>query len=181
MKLIQNRRFGFFLVLFIFLAILLIVALKSRPPYEITSTDEKLITPTVATAPEIIKIQDSPLKNSVIAAGDFLARQQLPNGEISYQVDVLTEARDYSPSYIRLIAGTGALFTVCRVSGDEKYCKAGDLALDHYLERIITDEKHFPGACFYSSGTCQLGGSALAVDAIYKRWQVTGDFKLGET
>jgi hypothetical protein len=180
MKLIPNRRFGIFLILFVLLATISIIALKSGPSSQAASTDEKLMTPTAVTAPQTVKIQNSPLKISVIAAGDFLARQQLPNGEISYQVDVLTEAREYSPSYIRLIAGTGALFTVCRVSGQEKYCTAGDLALDHYLERIITDQEHFQGACFYTSGTCQLGGSALAVDAIYKRWQVTGDFKLGE-
>jgi hypothetical protein len=180
MKLIPNRRFGIFLVLFVLLATISIVALKSGPSSQAASTDAKLMTPTAVTVPQTIKIENSPLKISVIAAGDFLARQQLPNGEISYQVDVLTEAREYSPSYIRLIAGTGALFTVCRVSESKRYCTAGDLALDHYLERIIADAEHFQGACFYTSGTCQLGGSALAVDAIYKRWQVTGDFKLGD-
>ncbi len=130
-------------------------------------------------APKTISISDSPLKDSVIAAGDFLARHELPNGELSYQVDIFSGARDYSPSYVRLIAATGTLFTVCRVSGDSKYCRAGDLALDHYLEQLIVDPKHFPGACLYTSGTCELGGSALAVDAIYKRWQATGNLKLG--
>src|SRR5688572_8212487 len=180
MRLIKNKPFTIFLAAAALIAIVLAVVTTNRPPSQTTLTDADLITPTLSRAPQTIEIPNSPLKISVIAAGDFLARQQLPNGEISYQVDVLTEAREYSPSYIRLIAGTGALFTVCRVSGSEKYCDAGDLALDHYLERIITDAEHFQGACFYTSGTCQLGGSALAVDAIYKRWQVTGDFKLGE-
>lgn len=137
-------------------------------------------TSTPNTAPSIVPFPDSPLKESLIAAGAYLVRQQLSNGELSYQVNVLTGERDFSPSYVRLIAGTGALFTVCRVSGDEEYCQAGDRALDHYLDRLIVDPLHFPGACFYTSGTCQLGGSALAVDAIYKRWQATGDFQYGE-
>ncbi|MBM3126366.1 MAG: hypothetical protein FJZ87_15065 [Chloroflexi bacterium] len=136
-------------------------------------------TPTPNTAPSIVPLPDSPLKESLIAAGDYLVRQQLSNGELSYQVNVLTGERDFSPSYVRLIAGTGALFTVCRVSGNEQYCRAGDRALDHYLDRLIVDPLHFPGACFYTSGTCQLGGSALAVDAIYKRWQATGNFQYG--
>ena len=134
--------------------------------------------PAAALATQSIPIPETPLKGSIIAAGDYLVRQQLANGELSYQVDIQSGARDYSPSSIRLIAGSGALFTVCRVSGDPKYCQAGDLALDHYLEQLVVDPKHFAGTCFYTSGTCQLGGSALAVDAIYKRWLATGDFAL---
>ena len=150
-----------------------------------SSSDEEpknipTVTPTaIVLPPQTISIPDSPLKDSMIAAGDFLVRHELPNGELSYQVDIKTSARDYSPSYIRLIAGTGALFTVCKVSGDSKYCDAGDLALNHYLEQLIVDPNHFPGACFYTEGSCELGGSALAIDAIYKRWQATGNFKLG--
>jgi hypothetical protein len=84
----------------------------------------------------------------------------------------------YSPSHVRLIAGTGSLFTVCRVSADLKYCNAGDLALEHYLELLVSDPANFRGTCFYTEGNCQLSGAALAVDAIYKRWQATGGFLL---
>jgi hypothetical protein len=133
---------------------------------------------TAALIPKTIPIEDSPLKNSIIAAGDYLVRQQLPNGELSYQVDFMTDERAYAPSYIRLVGGTGSLFTVCRVSGDLKYCSAGDLALDHYLEMLVSDPQHFTGTCLYTNGNCQLGGAALTVDAIYKRWQATGDFIL---
>lgn len=133
---------------------------------------------TPALVPETIAIEDSPLKDAVVSAGDYLVRQQLPNGELSYQVDFMTGERSYSPSYIRLIAGTGSLFTVCRVSGDSKYCESGDRALDHYLEFLVSDPERFTGTCLYTNGNCQLGGAALTVDAIYKRWQATGDFIL---
>lgn len=148
----------------------------------VTPTVEVSTTPTFipAIAPEVILIKDSPLKDSIIAAGDYLVRQQLPNGELSYQVDFMTGERSYSPSHVRLIAGTGALFTVCRVSGDSKYCNAGDLALNHYLELLVSDPKQFKGTCFYTEGNCQLGGAALTVDVIYKRWQATGGFFLEE-
>jgi hypothetical protein len=131
-----------------------------------------------ARIPEKILIADGPLKKAIIAAGDYLVRQQLPNGELSYQVDFMTGERAYSPSHVRLMAGTGSLFTVCRVSGDLKYCDAGDLALNHYLELLVNDPENFKGTCLYTEGTCQLGGAALTVDAIYKRWQATGDFSL---
>jgi len=162
------------------LTIMLIFVKEDGSPGFPSADDPITSSPTAALSPQIVPLPDSPLKDSVIAAGDYLVRQQLSNGELSYQVDIFTEARDYSPSYIRLIAGTGALFTVCRVSGDSKYCQAGDAALDHYLEGLIIDPKHFPGACYYTSGTCQLGGSALAVDAIHKRWLATGSLSLGE-
>jgi hypothetical protein len=133
---------------------------------------------TPALVPKTIPITESPLKDSIIAAGDYLVRQQLPNGELSYQVDFMTGERSYSPSYLRLVGGTGALYTVCRVSGDSKYCKAGDLALDHYLEMLVSDPKHFSGTCLYTNGSCQLGGAALVVDAIYRRWQASDGFIL---
>jgi hypothetical protein len=136
------------------------------------------IEPSSTRVPQTISVADDPLKESILAAGDFLVRQQLPNGELSYQVDFMTGERSYSPSHVRLIAGTGSLFTVCRISGDSKYCNAGDLALDHYLDLLVSNPASFRGACFYTDGTCQLGGAALAVDAIYKRWQVTDNFLL---
>jgi hypothetical protein len=180
MKQILNNQIKNILIAIVLIAVM-VVLIKYSSPVESTQTKIPTVTPIPPVlAPQTISIPDSPLKQSIIAAGDYLVRQQLSNGEISYQVDILTGAREYSPSYVRLIAGTGALFTVCRVSGDSKYCDAGNLALDHYLEELIIDPKHFPGACFYTTGNCQLGGSALAVDAIYKRWQATGNFRLGD-
>ncbi len=152
---------------------------KSNPPVA-PAAPTVFVTPaptfTPARTPVLIPIEDSPLKDSVIAAGDYLVRQQLTNGELSYQVDFITGARSYSPSYARLIAGSGSLFTVCRVSGDAKYCSAGDLALGHYLESLVSDPEKFKGICLYTEGSCQLSGSALTVDAIYRRWQATGTF-----
>ncbi|MFN8411026.1 MAG: hypothetical protein U0Z26_01425 [Anaerolineales bacterium] len=147
------------------------------------STPEVTVTATslaVRPIPQSISIPDSPLKKSIIAAGDYIVRQQIANGELSYQVDVFTGAREYSPSYLRLMSGTGALYSLCRVTGDSKYCNAGDLALNRYLELLVTDPDRFKGTCLYTSGVCELGGSALTVDAIYKRWQATGNFKLGD-
>ncbi len=154
----------------------------SQPQETVTPTPPHLLpsTPTFTPAlvPETIPIDEGPLKDSIIASGDYLVRQQLVNGELSYQVDFLTGERSYTPSYLRLIAGTGSLYTVCRVSGNSKYCEAGDRALDHYLEMLISDPQHFTGTCLYTNGGCPLGGAALTVDAIYKRWQATGGFIL---
>lgn len=138
------------------------------------------VIPTTVRTPKVIPIEESPLKDSVIAAGDYLVRQQLPNGELAYQVDFLTNERSYTPSYIRLIAGAGSLYTVCRVSGDLTYCEAGDRALDHYLEFLVNDPSHFKGTCLYTNGACPLGGAALTIDAIYKRWQATSDVTLAD-
>jgi hypothetical protein len=138
-------------------------------------TTEPIVVPQVA-----YSIPDSPLKQSIIAAGDYMVRQQLANGELSYQVDFQSNAREYYPSNIRLIAGTGSLYTVCRISGEAKYCDAGDKALDRYLDLLLTEPEQFTGTCLYANGTCELGGTALAVDAIYKRWQAKGDLTLGK-
>ncbi len=173
--------------LFAFLGIIILAGIlffvsKQNSPTIIPATPTVMVTPaptwTPARTPKNLPIADDPLKASIIAAGEYIARQQLPNGELSYQVDFLTGERAYSPLHIRLLGGTGSLYTVCRVSGDLKYCNAGDLALNHYLQALVVDPKKFKGTCFYAEGSCQLGGAALTVDTIYKRWQATGDFFL---
>lgn len=145
--------------------------------YEMLPT--ALPTPTPVPVPETFPVNTTPLKSAVIKAGEYLVRQQLPNGELSYQVNILNNERTYSPSHLRLVAGTGALFTVCRVSGNAAFCDAGDRALEHYLELLVSDPQGFKGTCFYTNGNCPLGGAALMVDVIYKRWQATGAFMLG--
>lgn len=148
-----------------------------------TPIEETVATPTVEPVvekPQSPSLPNSPLKQSVVAAGEYMIRQQLTNGELSYQVDFQSGAREYSPSAIRLIGGTGSLYTVCRISGESKYCSAGDKALDKYLDLLVTEPKQFVGTCLYTSGNCQLGGSALTIDTIYKRWQTKGSFMLGE-
>ena len=180
----SNFKKYFLLFLFLLISVSAIFFwIKSDSP--VASTTSTLVvtsapTFTLARIPKIIPIEDSPLKDSIISAGDYLVRQQLTNGELSYQVDFLTGERAYTPSYIRLVAGTGSLFTVCRVSGDSKYCNAGNLALEHYLEFLVSDPEKFKGICLYTEGSCQLSGSALTVDAIYKRWQATSIFFLND-
>jgi hypothetical protein len=171
----------------ILLAIVILLALagifffsQREDPSDVPPVPSVSAAPTqpAARLPKTFPIPNGDLKDSVIAAGDYLVRQQLPNGELSYQVDFMTGERAYSPSHVRLMAGTGALYTVCRVSKDLEYCEAGDLALDHYLEALVTDPERFRGTCLFAEGICPLGGAALTVDTIYKRWQATGDFSL---
>jgi len=169
-------------VLILLAGILFFAAKEKTPKAPVPVTAEAVSAPTLTTArtPETIPVAEGVLKDSIITAGDYLVRQQLPNGELSYQVDFMSGERMYSPSHVRLMAGTGSLFTVCRVSADLKYCSAGDRALDHYLELLVRDPENFRGTCLYTEGNCQLGGAALTVDTIYKRWQATGDFFLGD-
>lgn len=154
---------------------------QAPAPPTISSPPTPSLTPTPTFAPpKTLPLADSPLKESIIAAGDYLVRQQLSNGELSYQVDFMTGARAYSPVHLRLMGGTGALYTVCRAAQDLKYCAAGDAALKHYLRLLVKDESKFKGACLYAEGNCHLGGAALTVDTIYKRWQATGSVMLDE-
>ena len=176
-----KKYFLIFLLALIFFLSAIFFRIKSESPVAFTTPTIALtLAPTFTPAriPKTPPIEDSPLKDSIISAGDYLVRQQLTNGELPYQVDFISGARAYSPSYIRLVAGTGSLFTVCRVSGDSKYCSAGDLALEHYLEFLVSDPEKFKGICLYTEGSCQLSGSALTVDAVYKRWQATSIFFL---
>jgi hypothetical protein len=175
----SRKRYLLAAVFLLALAGILFFTRSEKPPETIVTVEASPV-PTLQPArlPKNFPIADGDLKDSVIAAGEYILRQQLPNGELSYQVDFMNGERGYSPSHVRLIAGTGALFTVCRVSDDLKFCRAGDLALDHYLAELVTDPDHFRGTCFYAEGICPLSGAALTVDTIYKRWQATGDFSL---
>lgn len=151
------------------------------PETAVTETPATLPTEVSARAPVLLPIRENrPLKQAILSAGDFLVRQQLVNGELAYQVNVLNDDRSSTPSYIRLMGGTGALYTVCRVSEDSFYCDAGDRALEHYLPMLLSDPERFKGTCLYTNGGCPLGGASATIDAIYKRWQATGSVMLGE-
>jgi len=149
---------------------------NSDQPESQVVAPEELPSPTAvsAHAPEVLPLANSALRSSITAAGDYLVRQQLANGELAYQVNLLTSDRSSTPSYIRLMGGTSALYTVCRVAGDTVYCEAADRALEHYLPNLLTDPDHFKGTCLYTNGACPLGGATVTIDAIYKRWQATG-------
>ncbi len=170
----------YFLALFIFaFGIVACANPNITPTQEIVSfTSTPAPTSFPIRTPEIIFIQDSPLKESILEAGDYLMRQQLTNGELAYQVNFINDDRAYASSDIRLMSGTGSLYTVCRISGDLKYCNSADLALTHYLQNLVTDEQKFKGTCFYANGGCSLGGATSTIDAIYKRWQATSKFML---
>ncbi|MCZ2121279.1 MAG: hypothetical protein LC108_03340, partial [Anaerolineales bacterium] len=80
----------------------------SQPPAPTpTPTAQRLIE-----KPQTLALAEDPLKASILAAGEYIVRQQLENGELAYQVDFKTNQREYSPSIIRLMGGTGALYTV---------------------------------------------------------------------
>lgn len=175
---LPRKKYVLAFVILIALAGLFFAVNPQTQKKQITVSTLPVPTRAPARTPQTIPVADGALKDSIIAAGDYLVRQQLSNGELSYQVDFMSGERTYSPSHIRLMAGTGALFTVCRVSADLKYCNAGDLALEHYLELLVSNPASFRGTCFYTEGNCQLGGAALTVDTIYKRWQATGNFFL---
>lgn len=153
-------------------------ASPTQAPIEISFTPTSPPTAVPIRTAEIISIEDSPLKTSIIEAGEYIVRQQIANGALAYQVNILNDDRAYAPSDIRLMAGVGSLYTVCKVSGDSRYCHSADLALSHYLENLVGDPTRFAGTCFYTNGGCPLGGAALTIDAIYKRWQASGSFTL---
>jgi hypothetical protein len=168
--------------------VLVAIVLSSRDRFwERRTAERPQGTPTVVviekptpTPPATVAEMQQLLTRSIVAAADYLVVNQLSNGELPYQVDITTGDRSAPASHIRLIAGAGSLYTACRVADDDKYCRAGDLALLRYLGQVIEGE-NFPGACFYSRGGCMLGGNAIAIDAIYRRWQATGDYDLGDT
>lgn len=147
---------------------------------QVGATQAASAVPTIlsANAPQSLSLKSDPLTNSILKAGDYLARQQLANGELAYQVNILTNDRSSTPSNIRLMGGVGALYTVCRVSEDSTYCESADRALEHYLPNLLTDPEHFKGTCLYANGACPLGGATITIDAIYKRWQANGSVLL---
>lgn len=153
---------------------------SNQPEIQIPLTSTAIPIPTTlsAHAPKVPPLATSPLKNSITSAGDYLLRQQLPNGELAYQVNLFTNDRSSTPSNLRLMGGVSALYSVCRVTQDSTYCEAADRALEHYLPDLLTDPERFKGTCLYTNGVCPLGGATVSIDAIYKRWQANGSVLL---
>lgn len=167
------------ILLLAFAAYLWLTANTPEPPQPVPAT--QTVIPTFAAhPPQTLPLAENPLKKNILAAGDYLVRQQLANGELPYQVNILTNDRSSTPSYIRLMGGVSALYTVCRVAADSSYCESADRALTHYLPNLLADPQRFKGTCLYTNGACPLGGAAAAIDAVYKRWQASGSVLLDD-
>lgn len=150
----------------------------SQQPAESIETPIPEPTTALVNRPTTLPLADNSLKRAITAAGDYLVRQQLANGELAYQVNVLTGDRSSTPSNLRLMGGVSALYTVCRVSEDSDYCESADRAFAHYLPNLLTDPQRFKGTCLYANGGCPLGGATVSIEAIYKRWQASGSVLL---
>ena len=78
------------------IVIAILISSSGRDQFLLVRTSVEIATaePTVL-PPNSIPIPDSPLKESIIAAGEYMVRQQLTNGELSYQVDFQSGAREF--------------------------------------------------------------------------------------
>ena len=86
-------RRNIFMIAALILALVIFISFQTKTDSTVVaaSTPTTVISPTTtqtpARKPVTIPIADGDLKDAVLAAGDYLVREQLPNGELSYQVD----------------------------------------------------------------------------------------------
>ncbi len=130
--------------------------------------------------PVPIRIADDPLVDAMLAAGDFVVRQQLPNADLTYQIDVTTGNRRHLPVSVRQLATVGGLYVLCEVADAPMYCATADRALQYYWKDIVPVPEPYEGKCYSSYGGCTTGATGIAIDVVHKRWRATGSVMLGE-
>lgn len=118
---------------------------------------------------------DPVLEEFVVNAADYVVRLQEDDGELPYQLvfDIESEYLVITPDTgyeIRSIAGVGNLFNVCSYTGDRSYCDQAEAALEYYVNNnSLYFGEEIDGIGYLSGDSIQLGGTALLVDALYKK------------
>ncbi|MGH7213916.1 MAG: hypothetical protein ACREIT_04055, partial [Tepidisphaeraceae bacterium] len=116
------------------------------------------------------------LIDSAHAAGQYLARVTQSDGKFKYEYNPITD--DYPPSYniVRHAGTTYAMFELQGVRPDVALLDAANRALGYLVEQAKpTEVNGMPASCVVEDRQTKLGGNALAVVAIAKCIEVTGD------
>ncbi len=127
----------------------------------------------------IIKLSSSAAPNLLDRArmaGEYLTRSVDKDGKFAYIYDPTT---DYVPPKYNIIRHAGTVYSMMELygeTGDAELLAAGKRAIG-YLARNAKDIETAdgPGACIVEKGYAKLGGNALAIVALAKYTETTGD------
>ncbi len=113
---------------------------------------------------------------AAVAAGDYLRRAVRPDGSFVYAY--LPKTGDEKDSY-NLLRHAGSAYSMLELAdetGDRALLRAAERALDFLRHRIVACRAAgLPAACVVENGHVKLGGNALAILALARHVEATGD------
>ncbi len=116
------------------------------------------------------------IENSLQLAGEYLVKATKNDGEFIYLYDAETDIEDDSYNMVRHAGTVYAMFELYEWNKDEKVKEAGTRALGYLVEHIKTCTRGPRNAvCLIDGGEIRLGGNALAIVALAKYQEATGD------
>lgn len=124
---------------------------------------------------EQINKKDSLLQAAVLG-GDYLINAMYPDGKFIYEQNPRTGSRSHDYNILRHAGTTYAILEVYEITGEERFLKGAEKALEYLKTTIFPCESNLPNtSCVVENGQVKLGGNALAVIAMAKYTAVTSD------
>lgn len=112
-----------------------------------------------------------------IEAGDYLVRHQHEEGLFDYRYEPRTNEIIADYNEVRHAGTAYSLLDLYSATKDVRYRVAGERAIDIMLRWVRTVESDDREAIVYERGQAKLGGTALAIVAILKHVETTGETK----
>ncbi|MCH9650525.1 MAG: hypothetical protein K0U98_19985 [Deltaproteobacteria bacterium] len=125
------------------------------------------------------EITPDALLSAAIAGGEYLLRHQLPDGSFGYNYDPRFDGYLGASNLLRQAGTCYSLFELFEKTGDERFLVAGEGGLESLLRFARPPRPEDTEAGFEAivsrGGRAKLGGTALALLALLKHYEVTED------
>jgi len=161
---------------------------RTPTPYRFFTTQGVFISANEATAlyrgHRLFGEQIAPemLLDAALAAGEYLIRSTRPDGTFVYVYQPATDTEDPTYNMLRHAGTIYSMLELYEVTEDPRLIEACLSAFDHLQRNIepclVNGEPH---SCVVDVDSVKLGGNALAMIALSKYEQVTGDRRFRET
>ena len=113
--------------------------------------------------------------NSAISAGEYLLKNIDEEGKYTYEYNPLTKKVSNHYNILRHAGTTYSLLELYQLTGDQRLLKSSEQAIG-YLIRNTQECVKIPDAnCLVEDEETKLGGNGLAILAVSKYTEVTGD------
>ncbi|MFA6528045.1 MAG: AMMECR1 domain-containing protein [Candidatus Gracilibacteria bacterium] len=112
------------------------------------------------------------IETMLSTAGDWLEGKMEENGKFKYEYSPSED--DYTTDYnlLRHIGSTYSLLLLYEYYGNEKYLESGKKGIDYFMTYAVAENEML---YIEDDGEAKLGGAALAIIALEKYHEITGD------
>lgn len=120
-------------------------------------------------------LSESKYLSAAQAGGDYLVAAMYDDGSFAYEYDPGTDEVSDGYNILRHAGTAYSLLELYEATNDQKYLASGEKAIAYLIDQVISCPMIPAAACVEEDAEVKLGGNALAILALAKHAEVTGN------